>query len=143
MTPIQEYREWLLMRGLQMKPITATEALEKLNALFPEDTQTLSDHLDKIPGMHEESTVEKVQVIYKVVYRDGGTKLYEDRNGNTYYQDNVGYAQKGKIFAKHPHKNTEPPLNVELEIVDKFTDQPDETDNIYPKTQPHSFPPRD
>lgn len=64
MTPIQEYRKWLEERYKSKTANYGTEAggekhaysqaLEKLNTMFPEDT--LSDHLDKIPGMEEEST---------------------------------------------------------------------------------------
>lgn len=108
MTPIQEYRKWLetkiknlklstafpmeaAVRDQTVHSIIATEsALRTFNRIFPEDTQTLSDHLDKIAEMQEPTLQQKVDMM----------------QGN-------------------------------------LTDYPDETDNIYPKTQPHSFPPRD
>lgn len=105
MTPIQqkieEYREFLnektflgevlgntSERSQAIKHAVAVLS-EEFHRLFPEDTQT-SDHLDKIPGMHEEHSVDE-----------------DIDNG---------------------------PL--------PEPDYSDETDSLYPRTQPHSFPPR-
>lgn len=55
---IEEYRQWLDKEITETSFGGYTTALiaanSKFNELFPEDTQTLSDHLDKIPGMDGE-----------------------------------------------------------------------------------------
>lgn len=95
---MQEYRGWLAQTANQLHYDSSSsydeqyiagfeKALNKFKEMFPVelvDAQTLSDHLDKIPGMDGE---------HRVI------------------------------------------------TIGDLTE--DETDNIYPKTQPHSFPPRD
>lgn len=59
--------------------------------------------------------MKEVTVKLKATYKDGGTRVYKDKEGNTYFEDRrIRTNTKGSIFDKYPDKKNAKILEIKL-----------------------------